>query len=108
MSRYKYYDDGKNGVVCVSSYAGKKVRAVAKCNPADVFDYEKGAALAKARVDAKIGEKKLKRSNERLVEALEMLGLAMKYYEDMVDYYKDACEEHAQYHEILNELLEIL
>lgn len=108
MSRYKYYDDGKNGVICVSSYAGKKVRGVAKCDPTDTFDYEKGAALAKARVDVKIGEKKFKRSYECLMEAGEMLAMARDYFNDMVDYHSDASKELTRYNETLSELLKTL
>lgn len=108
MSRYKYYYDDKNGVVCVSSYAGKKVRAVAKCDPADTFEYERGAALAKARVDVKIGKKRVKRARERFDEATEMMHFVSQYFNDMARYLDDATKELAEYNEALDNLLETL
>ena len=55
--RYKYYTNNKDVVVAVSSYAGKTVRGVAKCDPRDTFDIEKGKELAAARCNEKIAYK---------------------------------------------------
>ena len=61
MSQYRFYDNGSK-VVAVSSYAGRPVRGVAKCDPRDSFDIEKGRALAEARCDVKVAQKRADRS----------------------------------------------
>ena len=44
FTNYKYYTDNKSIVVALSSYAGKPVKGVAKCNPDDQFDLDDGKA----------------------------------------------------------------
>ena len=84
MARYKYFIDEKNRkVIVVSTYAGKTVRGVAKAEPRDSFDIEKGKALAKARCDAKVAEKRAKRATKKINEARDFLIDARNYYEDM-------------------------
>ena len=45
--RYKYVRDGGNTVIAISTYAGKTVKGIAKCDPNDNFsyDYENGIYL---------------------------------------------------------------
>lgn len=91
MARYKYFIDEKNRkVIVVSTYAGKTVRGVAKAEPRDSFDIEKGKALAKARCDAKVAEKRAKRATKKINEARDFLIDARNYYEDMNSYYNDS------------------
>lgn len=55
------YVDKKTGqhvVKAVTMYAGKKVCAVAKCDPADVFDLKFGTEVAMLRLDQKIALKR--------------------------------------------------
>ena len=42
MTKYNFYTDGKTKVVAVSTYAGKVVRGVAKCDVNDTFSLENG------------------------------------------------------------------
>ena len=65
---YRIYET-PNKVIAVSSFAGQTVRGVAKCNPADEFDAEKGAALAAARCGLKIAQKRTKRAYAKVDEA---------------------------------------
>ena len=81
MARYTFYKH-ENEIICVSHYAGKPVRAVAKCAPQDEFDEETGKSIAKLRVDVKVAEKRFKR-----------LAAERKHLGDMIDdlyekYYK--------------------
>lgn len=71
--RYQYYTDSNNTVHCISHYAGKPVRATAKCAPEDKFDFEIGKALAKCRVDIKVAERRLKRAHDKYAEVTKML-----------------------------------
>ena len=69
--RYRYYTNNKNIVICESSFAGKKVRGMAKCSPADEFEINYGMLLAKARVDYKIAEMRVKKSRIRMEAAID-------------------------------------
>ena len=60
----KYFTNGTNEVVAVAKFNGKVVRGVAKCGPNDVFDLEKGKALAAARCAAKIARKRMIQARE--------------------------------------------
>jgi hypothetical protein len=86
---YRIYET-PNKVIAVSSFAGQTVRGVAKCNPADEFDFDKGAALAAARCSAKIAEKRMKRAYTKVDEAKAQLDAAISYYSEMLKYQSDA------------------
>lgn len=106
MSMYSFYSDGKNGIVCVSSYAGRKVRATAKCHPDDRFDYERGAALAKARVDAKIAAKRVKRAGVKNDEARATFEQVRQHCYDMTMYLTDAVKAYREARDNVKELEE--
>lgn len=86
---YRIYET-PNKVIAVSSFAGQTVRGVAKCNPADEFDLEKGTALAVARCSVKIAEKRLKRAQNKQDEALEQVNAALAHLANMMKYESDA------------------
>ena len=86
---YRIYET-PNKVIAVSSFAGQTVRGVAKCNPADEFDVEKGAALAAARCGLKIAEKRVKRAYSKVDEAKANVDAAIKHLSEMLKYQSDA------------------
>lgn len=94
--RYKYYFTPGPKVICTSTYAGRTVRGVAICSDKDEFDMEKGKALAKARVDLKIADKRLKRASQKCDEASENLMYAELYADRMLDYRDDAADEYLE------------
>jgi hypothetical protein len=109
MARYKYFIDEKNRkVIVVSTYAGKTVRGVAKAEPRDSFNIEKGKALAKARCDAKVAEKRAKRATKKINEARDFLIDARNYYEDMNSYYNDSMIAQTIAQEHLDDLIKTL
>lgn len=59
MARYTFYKQGNN-VICVSHYAGKTVKGIARCAPDDVYDENFGKSLAQLRCDIKVAEKRYK------------------------------------------------
>lgn len=82
---YKIYRHD-NEIVAVSTFAKRMVRGVAKCDPRDEFDHKKGEALAIARCDLKVAEKRLKRANqnvklynELMTELTTLLGDSLAY-----------------------------
>lgn len=88
--RYKYIETGSNAVIAISTYAGKPVKGVAKCDPNDNFSYDYGRKLAKARCDAKISKKRYKNANSKVRAAHEALIAAREYYNKMVEYEMDS------------------
>lgn len=90
MHNYKIYRDDKNKVVAVSSYAGKTVRGVAKCDPRDTFDLNSGKMLAEARCGVKIAEKRAARAYREFTKASEEVGRACRKLEKMRAYVEDA------------------
>ncbi len=68
LEKYKFITYG-NKVIALSTYAGKKVRAVAACDPRDTFSLESGKKLAAARCAVKVAEKRVKRAESKLREA---------------------------------------
>ena len=108
MEKYTFYtDDPENPtkVYAVSTYAGKYVRGVAKCDPRDKFSMEKGKKLAAARCSRKVADKRLTRAVSKYTEALEQQKSADKYVRDMREYMESANEELYQCYDMLVKLL---
>ena len=97
-ANYTIYTDEKNRqVVAVCRYAGRKVRAVAKCAPEDTFDIEIGTELAIARCEWKVAKLKLQNAGACYMtaakaadEAAIKLGKLKDYYMDSVDQLDEA------------------
>ena len=90
---YKVYTHD-NEVVAVTSFARRPVRAVAKCDPRDTFDVEFGKALAIARCDVKVADKRLAAAKKRLDCANEAMALAKRELDAANKYFNLAQEEH--------------
>lgn len=104
MYQYKFYNSN-NKVIAVSTFAGKPVRGVAKCNPNDTFSLEDGKALAAARCDKKIATKRLKSAKAKLENALAVVRAARKFADSMVSYYDTATVKLKEATKIEEELL---
>ena len=95
LEKYNYYvATDKNGephqVIATSTYAGKVVRGVAKCDPRDEFSLEKGKALAAARCNLRIARKRHRAAEKAVNQAgIDYENAATRLY-DMQDYYRDA------------------
>ena len=91
--RYKFYASG-NKVVCVSSYAKRAVRGVAKCNmEQDTFELETGKKLAQLRCDKAIAVKRHKRASEQYQAAMKAHENAEKNMLKMRKYFEDSGDE---------------
>lgn len=55
-------------VIAFTQYHGDTVKATARCAPNDVFDPTSGSALAQARLEVKVTNKRLKYAENRLTE----------------------------------------
>lgn len=95
-------------VIAVSSYAGRPVRGKAICAPDDAYDEEKGIALAKARCNLKIAEKRKQRAMKKFMEAQQNLIEAKRYNEKMKNYLTDSEASLLDAEREVKELLEVL
>lgn len=102
FDNYKYYVNKEHGiVVAVTTYAGKPVRGIAKCDPRDTFDEETGKRLAAARCAVKVARKRCDRAVKEFAKAHTEYHKVVKKYDDMSDYVNSATVE---YEEALNNL----
>lgn len=98
--KYTFYTDGLSKVVAISTYEGKVVRGIAKCDPKDKFDVEAGKKLARARCAAKIAKKRAARAKREQAKAYFNYELACARVNKMNDYLLDskkAATEAAEY-----------
>ena len=93
MSRYKIFRDGKGKIIVASSYAGKIVRGVAKCNENDTYKEDTGIALATARCDVKIANKRVKRAMAKYDAATKAVNDANAAWEKAIKYLTNAEQE---------------
>ena len=92
---YKIYIDEKNKtVIAVCRYAGRNIRAVAKCSPEDTFNVEFGTKLAKARCDLKVAKTKIQNASAAYMKASITADEAQKQYDKMKDYYIDSGDQY--------------
>lgn len=110
LDRYDFYVpetcDGKPyQVIAVSSFAGHKVRGVAKCNPKDTFNLENGKRLAVARCNRKIAKRRMARAADRYSDAFAAMLAANEQYEKARQYYIDAVDKSDEAVEELNVIL---
>lgn len=92
---YKYYVS-ENKVVCISSFAKKPVRGLAKCDPKDTFNVDSGKKLARLRCDVKVSAKRKQRAIQKLEEARATLAEAEARVAKMQQYLVDSTAELAQ------------
>lgn len=89
IEKYHFFTS-KNKIVAVSTYAGKSVRGVAKCDPRDEFDMEKGRELAAARCAERVAQKRLARARKEFSRANEIRLKAQARFDEMNAYLYDA------------------
>lgn len=103
--RYRYYKVG-NKIICVSTFAGKKVRGVAICSPKDNFNEATGKNIARARCDVKVAEKRIKLAHQLANEAFDNMTKATDRLNKMEEYYSDAIERYEDAQNALTTMLE--
>jgi exonuclease VII small subunit len=89
LDRYNYYTT-QNKVIAVSTYAGRTVKGIAKCDPRDTFSIDSGKKIAAARCNEKVATKRAGRAYKKIVSAKNELEKNIAYYNKMVDYYNDS------------------
>ena len=100
MAKYDFLTED-NKITAVSSYAGRPVKASAKCDPKDKFNEAYGKELAQARCDVKVAYKRRQRAIRKMKKAREDLLKAQYQYNKMVAYFDDASEAYEEACDIL-------
>ena len=89
--KYRIYTANRDKtVIAVSSFAGRTVKGIAKCDPKDAPDLEKGIKLAILRCDEKIANKKVNRGIMKVKAAKTELEAANKKFSHMQEYLNDS------------------
>lgn len=104
IDKYRFYQT-KNKMIAVSTYAGKTVKGVAKCDPNDIFSVEKGKELAAARCALKIANKRLNRAIRKENEANDAFYQAQRHLDKMTTYASDAWDAKYDAEDYLAEVL---
>ena len=73
FTNYTYYTNNKDIVVALSTYAGKNVRGIAKCDPRDEFDELFANYVKQAEAEAKQASNK--KSFQKNYEEVKYTGL---------------------------------
>ena len=84
------YSFAENRIYCMTYYAGKTVKGIAKRDPEDEFDLEVGKKLARARCEYKLRKKQLKNKIKRCEIAEEELMIAQNHARNAVIYKVEA------------------
>ena len=93
-ANYKIYIDEKNKtVIAVCRYAGRNVRAIAKCSPEDTFDVDFGTKLAIARCEVKVAKIKIQNASAAYLKASVAADEAQRQYDKMKNYYMDSVDQ---------------
>jgi hypothetical protein len=105
FSNYKIFTNGKNEVIATSTYAGKTVRGIARLDPRDSFDLDKGVQLAIARCNAKVATKRSKRAIKEMQKAEKDLINAESKYANMQKYFSDSIAEESKAYKAIDEII---
>lgn len=89
IDKYRFITTG-NKIIALTTYAGRTIRGIAKCDPRDGFDMEKGKKLAAARAAVKVAQRRFDRSCLKLVEAEDAVDRAGNHLVKMSRYQDDA------------------
>ena len=109
IDQYKFIqqtrEDGRVGVIALSTFAGRTVRGKAILDEKDTFDLETGKKLAALRCAEKIGVKRVLRANDCLICADNYVEDAKRFQDKMTHYYEDATLELAAVREELDKMV---
>lgn len=89
IDKYHFYYGG-NKIIATSTYAGKTVRGVAKCDPRDKFNKEIGKELAVTRCNLKIAKKRYAAADKKTDKYSKEFTDAKRRYLDSIDYFTNA------------------
>ena len=110
LEKYHYIvhtrKDGVKEIAAVSSYGGRYVKAVAKCDPGDNYNEETGKKLAAARCNLKVASKRVRNANAAYKQAMYDYDKAAARLNDMQQYVVDANRELREAEEFLNDIIE--
>ena len=100
LPKIKYYSDDKGKTIAVTSYAGKTLRATAKCAEGDTYDAELGKTIATDKLMEKFYTAKIYRLadivnyyDEIIYELRRKQDKIFEAYNDTLDAYENYFDE---------------
>jgi len=109
IDRYRFYvDDAVNPstIYAISTYAGKTVRGVARCDSCDTFSEEKGKELAAARCEEKVARKRMNAAERKYKAALAQQEEINSYVQKVSEYFIGASKGFDEAQTAVQSLLE--
>ena len=95
MGRYRFYE-ANNKIICVSTFAKKDVKGVAKCSPEDKFDIKIGYELARLRCDEKVALKRLEKARKRYTKAVKEMNVVKNEFDSACIYLSNSSEDYTK------------
>lgn len=89
IEKYRFIQAGDK-VIAISTFAGKTVRGMAKCDPRDDFDIETGKEIAATRCAYKVAKRRVARAKKKNAEAIARFKQAANYRDKMRQYELDS------------------
>lgn len=89
IEKYRFIHTG-NKVIALSTFAGRVVRGMAKCDPRDDFDPNIGERIAATRCALKIAKRRSTLAWKKYTEAKRAFNNGKQYLKAMQNYFDDA------------------
>lgn len=106
---FKHFDTRKDGThvtMAITKFAGKTVKAFAKCQPTDTYSEEVGEKIAAARLAVLIAERQYVLDAHRVDEAKRNVTEANRRLNNAMNHLNDAVENEMRARADLFDLLE--
>ena len=102
---YNFYQSPSDrSVICTTYYKGQIIKGIAKCDPADTFDLERGKELAYLRCRKKLLKRKVDRAVDVYSQTVEAVCTANKRRQRAIEFFNDASNEYKEITQALEEL----
>lgn len=109
LDHYKYFSNPLTGTIyAVTRYAGKVVRAKAKCHIDDIPDATIGRTLAGMRCGCKVNERRLRFAKARVQQAKDEFLRAERNYHKQLQIFAEIEETHYNDKQALKDYLRTL
>ena len=95
-----------NMFVAITTYGGKRVRAVAKCAPGDTFNAELGAQLAMARCAQKVEKIRLRNLRGHKATWTDVVAMATQELAEVTQKYDASTQEVEAINEAIEHILD--
>ena len=97
LPKINFYHDNNGKTVAVTSYARKRIRAVAKCSPEDEYNEKVGEKVAQDKLMEKFWDTKLRRLNEIIFSYDELISELRQRQHKVEQAFDDTLDSYEEY-----------